>query len=177
MHWIDLKLRKPTEADANPKGEVFWINEAGEVNIGFWYYQNRRVAWMPIPEFTPIPDPPEGYQFLADYDATPHPNAMCWDDVKHIWESRVFNGVPYTKKNIIYAVPIQTPEPQYRPFANAAEFRPYRERWWKLKSCETLRLTIHYSDALHHGFAWKDRFQHIEFEDGTPFGMPVGGDE
>jgi hypothetical protein len=62
-------------------------------------------------------------------------------------------------------------EPQYRPFANAAEFRPHRDRWWKRKGETVLRKTELYSEKQH-GFAtWEERFANYEFEDGTPFGI------
>ena len=67
-------------------------------------------------------------------------------------------------------------EPQYRPFANAAEFKPFRDKWWKYKQDKEDRLVlirnpVCYSDHAHYGRTWQSRFNECEFEDGTPFGI------
>jgi hypothetical protein len=63
---------------------------------------------------------------------------------------------------------------QYRPFANAEEFKPHRDKYvrfigvekgfWKLTS-------IHDEGA--NGEEWNVLFKKYVFEDGTPFGVEV----
>ena len=68
---------------------------------------------------------------------------------------------------------------RYRPFANAAEFEPHRDRWLKPKLGRVdHRLKTHsYNDRKHYtgnvGDTWQTMFDDYEFEDGTPFGVEV----
>lgn len=64
---------------------------------------------------------------------------------------------------------------QYRPFANAAEFEPHRDKWWRYKEdhLSVKRPPTQYSDTAHHGYDWDYGFTRKEFEDGTPFGVEV----
>jgi hypothetical protein len=70
---------------------------------------------------------------------------------------------------------------QYRPFANAEEFVPYRDRWWKFK---TFSLDLDPNELMtnppaaynHRGFSgctWQQAFNGRVFDDGTPFGLEV----
>lgn len=177
MSWIDLKVRKPTEADADENNEVLWQYGENIRQTWHWDYELRdAVAWMPIPEFTPIPDPPDGYEFLEDYDAAPHPDAMHWNDRKESWEIRAYPSDAYNRAETnIYAVPVKPPAPQYRPFANAEEFRPFRDRWWKKKIDDRVYPPESYTEKGL-GFAgcdWQHAFDALEFDDGTPFGLPI----
>ena len=67
---------------------------------------------------------------------------------------------------------------KYRPFANAKEFEPHRDRWFKPKfeSCQCIRTTA-YNDRGHwvgegHD-TWEMMFEKYLFGDGTPFGVEV----
>jgi hypothetical protein len=68
---------------------------------------------------------------------------------------------------------------QYRPFANAEEFKPHRNRWWRYKENQgrTLNRNIRppsmYNDDCYDERTWQQRFGECEFEDGTPFGVEV----
>ena len=68
---------------------------------------------------------------------------------------------------------------RYRPFANAAEFEPHRDRWFKQKSGRVdHRVKTHsYNDRKHYtgedGDTWQTMFNDFEFEDGSPFGVEV----
>lgn len=75
-------------------------------------------------------------------------------------------------------VVIRKKDKQYRPFANAAEFEPHRDKWLKLKSHADHRIKTHsYNDRKHYtgdvGDTWQTMFAEYEFEDGTPFGVEV----
>jgi len=63
----------------------------------------------------------------------------------------------------------------YRPFANAAEFEPHRDRWCRIGDCDSRvqnvtneRVYFRYSK-----FTWEQAYIEITFDDGTPFGVEV----
>ena len=72
---------------------------------------------------------------------------------------------------------------QYRPFANAAEFEPHRNRWIKQSyiddSCEVGCFRVHrYDDKgvynVGEHFTYQEMFDDGKcFDDGTPFGIEV----
>lgn len=68
------------------------------------------------------------------------------------------------------------PEPKYRPFANAKEFEPHRERWLLENGCTFCRV-LRYEDGglwLASGFfSWYGTLQTLTFDDGTPCGELV----
>ena len=64
----------------------------------------------------------------------------------------------------------------YRPFANAEEFRPHRERWWYRDDKDGSRRHFppaSYSEKAHGGSVWQHRFETCFFDDGTPFGVKI----
>lgn len=63
---------------------------------------------------------------------------------------------------------------QYRPFANAKEFKPYRGGWWKWKE-DTSRVfpPASYDEFSHETETWIESFDFKMFEDGSPFGVEV----
>jgi hypothetical protein len=63
----------------------------------------------------------------------------------------------------------------YRPFANAEEFKPHRDRWWYRDDKDGRRHfpPAGYSDQAHGGVTWKHRFDTCFFDDGTPFGVRI----
>jgi hypothetical protein len=65
---------------------------------------------------------------------------------------------------------------RYRPFANAEEFKPHRDRWWYRNDQDGRRRHFppaSYSDKTHNGAAWQHRFETCFFDDGTPFGVKI----
>ena len=66
---------------------------------------------------------------------------------------------------------------QYRPFANAEEFKPHRDRWWRMAypdgSHASFRPPCSYSDRGYGGVLWKRCFERYVFDDGSPFGVEV----
>ena len=83
-----------------------------------------------------------------------------------------FRPIPYFALEVIK-------EPTYRPFKNAEEFKPYREKWLRYKhnidapSYEAFR-PFRYSDddiELLKLLTWEQAFNDVIFEDGTPFGI------
>jgi hypothetical protein len=72
---------------------------------------------------------------------------------------------------IIREVPV--PAPKYRPFVNAAEFRPHRDRWIRDKSSCAVRVTS-LNDNGANGSSWWSLVKNYTFEDtNTPVGVEV----
>jgi len=65
---------------------------------------------------------------------------------------------------------IETPK-RYRPFANAEEFKPFRDRWWRMKSesVDCCHPPVFYSDNND----WGRAFDLLVFDDGSVFGVEV----
>lgn len=73
---------------------------------------------------------------------------------------------------------VPAPVPKYRPFKNAEEFKPYRDKWLKWKdNASTFRVHGQTQDCVVFGNGecknFYAAFMHWEFEDGTPFGVKV----
>ena len=139
-----------------------------------------------IEEPKPV-DPPPGYR-LMNADETIRHGDMFWDGE---WRNTgiTCGEIPvgealkkYARYKIAaYACRIETDafkivEPKYRPFANAEEFMPHRDRWLVDNDGEMLcivsfdekRLKI----ATRYGSIYfLDAFSRFKFEDGTPFGV------
>ena len=60
---------------------------------------------------------------------------------------------------------------QYRPFASAAEFEPFRDRWWKNNGNDRINPPSYYNDSYHGGLHFDMCFVNRTFDDGTPFGI------
>jgi hypothetical protein len=84
-------------------------------------------------------------------------------------------------KNIVIVRKIERPK-QYRPFANAEEFKPHRNRWWKWNPVKfpggvfppsRNNPPAWYDDNGHAAKTWQQSLSNKVFEDGTPFGVEV----
>jgi len=178
MRWRDIRFEKPTEADGDDCGQVLQLLSEG--SAGSYHYANDCdcIAWMPLselPAFTPIPDPPEGWRFVDKGEAF-DPRAKLWLD--YGWATTKNDERAGYNKSFIYIVPIdppEPPEPQYRPFANAAEFEPYRDKWWRYKSqgSDEYNPPVLFNDKIHGTQYWQDSFENKVFSDGSPFGVKV----
>jgi hypothetical protein len=62
---------------------------------------------------------------------------------------------------------------RYRPFANAEEFKPHRDRWWRDKGKSHVYAPSTYGDDYHCGASWEISFVNKLFDDGSPFGVEV----
>lgn len=170
MGWIDIRLRKPTVADGDEHGKVWQLLPSGAIGRFSARETSGFVAWMPIPKFTPLPDPPEGYRFVD-----PEVEKFCdgmkyWSDSQNQWMAAARCMWQVME---IFCVRITPPEPQYRPFASAEEFKPYRDRWSRRKGSDKLRPPAAYYNSGRRSFTWADLLEEFEFEDGTPFGLPI----
>ena len=79
-------------------------------------------------------------------------------------------------RNFCVIEKIEQPK-QYRQFANAAEFEPHRDRWWRyIDDHPSLRNPPGtYSDFGHLGYDWEHGLERKVFDDGSPFGVEVTG--
>jgi hypothetical protein len=185
MNWIDIRVRKPEEKDANDDGEVLVFSVRGkatrqwdEVDSDLWPY------WYPFSDLPDpadrIPDPPEGYRFKQDGDDFDK-RALRWSHLIKEWVGT--DNKDEFSPSTIYVVPVEPPKPQYRAFANAAEFEPYSDRWiQRRKQGEYLSGNYRVSGYDDMGVwgdrglkqAYKEMFDEGRmFADGTPFGLPV----
>lgn len=102
-------------------------------------------------------------EFYVDTPGTPY---------KHVESTESHSA------NYVVIRKIEKPK-QFRPFANAAEFEPHRDKWIKRKSGNVYhRIKTHSYNNLKHytgdiGDTWQTMFDDYEFEDGTPFGVEV----
>lgn len=115
---------------------------------------------------------PEGWELVRI--GTPKPGEHVLGKYGKILHCNgVFKGISY-----VIIRKIEKPK-RYRPFANAAEFEPHRDRWIKRKSGNVdHRIKTHSYNNLKHytgdiGDTWQTMFDDFEFEDGTPFGVEV----
>lgn len=85
-------------------------------------------------------------------------------------------GFLLTATNCNVELITEPPEPKYRPFANAEEFKPHRDRWLLENGCTFCRV-LRYEDGglwLASGFfSWYGTLQTLTFDDGTPCGELV----
>jgi hypothetical protein len=120
---------------------------------------------------TPPIEPPEGYRLLsgddviADGDFYLSKNG-CWYDSTSIGalvKSQIApnNARAYARKIV----------PKYRPFANAEEFEPHRDRWYRRKDLKNIIKTSEYGESHIDGWTYQNAFIRLEFENGEPFGV------
>ena len=132
-------------------------------------------------------EPPEGYRLLRLGEivlATDqfHDGRYGWG-VLH--ESSIAIGKPWDAREFM---PMARKIDRYRPFANAAEFAPHRDKW-VIPKCEKSYPGYHgqidcYLDAGIYSVmgnyakieTWKHAFDVLQFEDGTPFGVKLDDD-
>ena len=174
--WIDVQYQQPTEGDGDIDGDVLWLYGDRSVITGRWdlALDGRKglvIAWMPIPEFTALPEIPAGYRLLRadEYDQPPAVKSMYLSSDGG-WRYMAHYDSTY-QAQYKYIVPVK---PQYRPFRDMAEFGPYRERWWRMKRQPWQVNPPHvYRTIGYSWMTWREAFDDAEFDDGTPFGIEV----
>jgi hypothetical protein len=176
MRWRDIRFEQPTEADADSLGRVLILHKNGYPGLVDYESTSASIAWMPpseLPAFDRIPDPPEGWRFVEDGDAFDK-RAKHWNFVIESY-CDTLRHKSY-QANYAYIVPIdppKPPEPQYRPFANAAEFEPHRDRWIVNPGSGNYRRIELYGDDGAMGMTWEGLFRNRTFDDGTPCGVRI----
>jgi hypothetical protein len=164
--WIDIRSRKPTEADGDKWGVVLKIHSDGSVGRYPWDQIASIVAWAPIPKFEQI-DPPTGYEIVPHEGYEWQVRDMIYRDGG--WKFMANANLPWTlDPTDLVARPIK---PKSRPFRNADEFRPFRDRWWRYKASDMLYPPQPYDDNGTDGLDWEEAHDHRLFDDGSPFGI------
>jgi len=131
MRWRDIRFEKPTAADGDSNGSIVQMLTGGAICCDAWDDLSGAIAWCTTNElftFDPIPDPPEGWRFVQDGEAFDS-RAKFWLD--RGWEETANDNRSGYNDSFVYIVPIDPPappEPQYRPFKDAAEFAPHRDK-------------------------------------------------
>lgn len=83
-------------------------------------------------------------------------------------------STPHEPWHLIREVePPKPPEPKYRAFKNAEEFKPHRDKWWKYKDGDVIWPPACYSDEGYCDTDWDYCFVNQVFDDGTPFGIRI----
>jgi hypothetical protein len=179
MRWRDIRFEKPTEKDGDGYGRILQSLCDGTIVREPWDEWTTVVAWLPICELRQPDLPgeiPDGWRPVDKAVDAFDTRSMLWlggkwqpTQAKLAWD-----------RDYYYIVPINPPAPQYRPFANAAEFMPHADRWLKEKLQEDFRATVcAFNDK---GFwisgamvstTYADGFCIFEFADGTPFGVLI----
>ena len=120
---------------------------------------------------------PKGWQLVRIGKVKPGEVRVAADGKPAEWNSVESDSANY--------VVIRKKDKRYRPFANAAEFEPHRDRWLVFFDYEYSDLTDQKSRVLVYGnncfwigengscFDWSEAFKSWRFEDGTPFGVEV----
>ena len=120
--------------------------------------------------------------FLCECNSSPyvvrcnglHIHGNCnWDLVEHLPDCTGFDWEP------------PKPEPKYRPFANAEEFKPFRDKWVvsvstdaitggfeRVVSYDNFRVYVTIGETIGY-WHWPQAMERFTFEDGTPFGVEV----
>jgi hypothetical protein len=96
------------------------------------------------------------------------------------WQGDVFEwgGGANDVVNHVILRKIERPK-QYRPFANAEEFKPHQLRFWRWKTdSESMhRPPQHYFENGWNSRIWKSAYDDAVFADGTPFGVEVSDED
>ncbi|MFN7318331.1 MAG: hypothetical protein ACK5S6_02365 [bacterium] len=119
--------------------------------------------------FRGVPGVPDGFVVIAFREAMYKETYL--DDCGRVlrWWSKIDAVAKY-----LIVQRIEKPK-RYRQFANAEEFKPFRDRWWRYKSEKfTSRPPRGYDDCgWISGDTWGRLFDAIVFDDGSPFGVEV----
>jgi hypothetical protein len=178
MRWRDIRFEQPTEADADSFGRVLTLHKSGYLGLVHYESMSASIAWMPpseLPAFDRIPDPPEGWRFVQAGEVFDK-RAKYWNLVIESYCDTLRHKL--YQANYVYIVPIdppKPPEPQYRPFADAAEFDGWSWLFWRYESDlkDVRRQPASYSNEGHFGDGWERSLANKVFADGSPFGVRV----
>jgi hypothetical protein len=117
---------------------------------------------------------PEGWELVRIGQVRPGEFRVLRNGILDKWDGAV-------PSNDVYPVLRKIEKPKrYRPFANAEEFKPHRDRWTFHPNCpdKLFSLTAYDDDeGVYDGrqlYSYSHLFEcETKFEDGTPFGVEV----
>ena len=178
---------KPGEWWFSPDGteRAFYVGVDGD-GVPLWEIERNEFTDQIPPSFIPVPDCTGwGWQLPAlpngwglcnpPKDAVECTFLRVWDDDAWNWcHSDYINAVEY-----IYCRRVKSAEqePQYRPFANAEEFWPFRNCWWRTKGKLEAYPPARFDDEFYGGSSWADCFRVLailEDIDGKMVARPFG---
>jgi hypothetical protein len=142
------------------------MEDDGSAGSCHWDICDGTIAWAPIPKFEPI-DPPTGYEIVPHEGYEFRDGDMIWE-IDKWWSLADLQRKPF--HHDLIARPIK---PKSRPFRNAGEFRPFRDRWWRYKGdCKTRsRPPAAFDDEGAADCTWQECYDRLVFDDGSPFGI------
>jgi hypothetical protein len=181
---------KPGEWWFSPDGKerAFYAGVDGDGDP-LWEFGCREFTVRIPPSYVPVPDC-TGWEW--EFPAMPIGWELCGpptDAVEctftRVWEeeywyacrSDYINASAYTYCRRPKSA---DPEPQYRPFANAEEFWPFRNCWWRNKDSPESRPSCPFTEDRYGDWSWQACFEKMELlEDidgkmvARPFGLEV----
>jgi hypothetical protein len=176
MRWRDIRFEKPTEKD----GLILVKLHDGTERIWHWdmHAESRLKCWIPTSELPQpgLPGPiPDGWRPVDKAVDKKRTDEMFW--LNGAWRPTKRDDT--WDSGTAYIVPIEPPAPQYRPFANAAEFAPHRGRW--VCFCDdpyNQLLPYSFNDKYiwhaNRSITWDEMFSQAKFaDDGSPFGVLI----
>jgi hypothetical protein len=186
MAWIKASERRPTEDDAFCE-LLLWRDSASRVFIDRWDVLYATCEWHPII----IP----GNNEPAQEPELPQPGQMIWVRAcgEEEWRHRPFlrwrklavcqsgaGNIDIAWHEWSPTDPNEPPELQYRPFANAEEFWPFRHCWWRNKQSPEHRPPCPFTGDRYGGWSWQACFEKMELLQDVdskmvarPFGLEV----
>jgi hypothetical protein len=119
-----------------------------------------------------IPGVPEGWELVR----IGHPVIGVDCVIDYNGDIVVFRGNPNVNSGANWPIIRKIEKPaKYRPFANAEEFKPHRDRWWRFNDTPDGLIFPHspYNDNGPSGCTWQQAFNGRAFDDRTPFGVKI----
>jgi hypothetical protein len=143
----------------------------GSVRGGWWWFDflcDVEEEMSNEQGFRGIPGVPEGWELVRIGVVVAGEYRLLIDRSVEAWEG----PHPSTGWAVVLRK-IEKPK-QYRQFANAEEFKPHRDRWWRWKEDPNdFNPPCCYSDKFHGAHGWSDSFNEKVFDDGSHFGVEV----
>jgi hypothetical protein len=139
--------------------------------------------WQPPKQI----EPPEGYRLLTTADTILATDQWWhwheyWDEldsqsrcIGQLWDVKA-GHTPMCRKI----------EPQYRPFRNGDEIKAIRDKWVRIVKPTSSAILAMRIDSYTHdlvflanavGYDFLEALEQLEFEDGTPFGVLINGQD
>jgi hypothetical protein len=119
--------------------------------------------------FRGVPGVPDGWELVEVRKVRYMENYIWTSGYSSLWQDSEESDfvVPIIRK-------IEQPA-KYRAFANAEEFKPHRDRWWRFNDTPEGLIFPYapYNDRGPSGCTWQQAFNGRVCDDGTPFGVKI----
>jgi hypothetical protein len=180
--WTNASERRPTEADALD-GHVVWrASKDDPTFVGRWDIPFATYEWR-----SPLKKP-ELPQLGQDIWVRKFDEETWRSETLLRWKAYPVTASRSGENEIVWhewslTDPNEPPEPQYRPFANAEEFWPFRNCWWRNNKSPESRPPCPFTCDRYGGWSWQACFEKMELlEDvdgkmaARPFGLEVSNE-